>query len=38
LLETEAGARWWRAEAPNLYVDEFRAQVDEAMAKAGVLK
>lgn len=32
LLETEAGARWWRDVAPNLYVEGFRAQLDAAMA------
>ena len=37
-LDTEAGARWWREAAPNLYIDEFRAQVDEAIARAEVLK
>lgn len=38
LLETEAGAKWWKEAAPNLYIDEFRQQVDEAMAKARQLK
>ena len=38
LLETEAGARWWREAAPHLYIDEFRAQVDEAIARTAVLK
>jgi len=38
LLETEAGARWWKEVAPNLYVEEFRAQVDKAMSQAVVLK
>ena len=38
LLETEAGGKWWREAAPHLYIDEFRAQVDEAIARTAVLK
>ena len=36
LLETDAGARWWKEAAPHLYIDEFRAQVDEAIARTVV--
>jgi hypothetical protein len=36
LLDTEAGARWWKEVAPNLYVEEFRAQVDQALSQAVV--
>ncbi len=32
LLSTEAGARWWRESGPVLYVEEFRQQVDAAIA------
>jgi hypothetical protein len=35
LLETEAGATWWRDVAPHLYVEGFRTQLEEAMAKTG---
>jgi hypothetical protein len=31
LLETEAGARWWRETGPALYVEEFRNQVNKAI-------
>jgi hypothetical protein len=34
LLETEDGGHWWRVVAPNLYVDDFRRQVDAAVARA----
>jgi hypothetical protein len=34
LLETEAGARWWRDVAPHLYVEGFRAELDAAMARS----
>lgn len=34
LLETEAGAKWWREAAPHLYVEGFRTQLDAAMARA----
>lgn len=34
LLETEAGARWWRDTAPHLYIESFRRQVDAAVEKA----
>ena len=37
LLETADGARWWREVAPHLYIEEFRTQVDEAVARAGAL-
>ncbi len=33
LLKTEAGARWWRETAPHLYIEDFRKQVDAAVAK-----
>jgi hypothetical protein len=32
LLETEAGARWWKETAPHLYVSEFWNRVDRAIA------
>ncbi len=31
LLETKAGAKWWREVAPHLYIEEFRTQVDAAV-------
>lgn len=34
LLETKDGAKWWSETAPHLYVAEFRAQVDAAVAAA----
>jgi hypothetical protein len=34
LLETEAGAQWWREAAPHLYVAGFRAQLDDAISRA----
>lgn len=34
LLATEAGARWWRESAPHLYIEDFRKQVDGAVARA----
>ena len=34
MLDTEAGAAWWRDKGPHLYVEDFRRQVEEAMAKA----
>ena len=32
LLQTEDGAKWWTEVAPHLYTEEFRRQVDAAMA------
>jgi hypothetical protein len=32
LLETKDGAKWWREVAPHLYIEEFRTQVDAAVA------
>lgn len=34
LLETEAGSRWWRETGPALYVEEFRSQVNKAIAES----
>ena len=38
LLDTQAGARWRREDAPNLYIDEFRARVDQAISRVEVSK
>ncbi len=37
LLQTEAGAAWWRDMAPQLYIESFRDQVDAAMKRAARL-
>jgi hypothetical protein len=34
LLETQAGSRWWRKTGPALYVEDFRNQVNKAIAEA----
>ena len=34
LLETDAGSRWWQETGPALYVEEFRSQVDKAIAQS----
>jgi glucuronate isomerase len=36
LLETKEGAKWWQETARHLYIEEFRSQVDAAIARAGV--
>lgn len=33
LLETQAGSRWWRETGPALYVEDFRNQVNKAIAE-----
>ena len=32
LLDTDSGSRWWRETGPALYVEDFRRQVDRAIA------
>lgn len=36
LLETKDGAKWWAETAPNLYIEDFRKQVDAAVAAAKI--